>query len=200
MPHYEDHERSFLDAINSLDAFTQAVKGHRFLDEVVTELIAEVLPVDHSVEIARIGFVLKVDLAIALGAFPDDLRPLAERINRTRNGFAHSTTTSLDRDAALELFNMMPRTLKSEIEDDRENPQRMLRESLFILYVVVTASVERVRDGKVRSAELLGMVEEAMARQPGHSEHVLEKQREREALIDLRVAEEKAKRNAEGKR
>jgi hypothetical protein len=72
-------------ALGSDDALTVVLKGHLAIEALLDLAISEVLRQPHRLEVQRLGFALKVDLAVALGIVPDEVRGPLVKINTLRN-------------------------------------------------------------------------------------------------------------------
>jgi len=196
----DERQRRFLETVNSADPLIQAVKGVGFLDELTSELLAEVLPSPHVVELGRLSFLLKVDLLVALHLVPIDLRPLAERVNRIRNVFAHSTSASFGTGDALGLYNLVPDRVRGALDGASKNePQYMLRRGIGLLFSALCGAIENARDNKVRTTELHAIVEEVCMPEAEYTDDMRSRERQRTERIEKRVREERAKRQAEGR-
>jgi hypothetical protein len=71
------------------------IKSHQLLESSLILAISESLPVRHQLELSRLSFPLKVDLAIALKMVALDSKPLWVFFNKLRNDFAHKSEANL---------------------------------------------------------------------------------------------------------
>lgn len=185
---------AFLEAVNSTDNFSKAVDCHRYLDEAASDVLSELLIANRKIELDRLSFVLKLDLVIALGAFPADFRPLAVKLNAIRNRFAHSRSASVSTVEARQLYQLIPVFARENLDKSRSDEAHyMLGRSLGLLYASLIGALERTRDNKVRESETLAIIDELIGPdEPEPSEMD-------RARVEAKVADAKAERNAQGK-
>jgi hypothetical protein len=81
-------KRKLIDVING-DPVLALVQTHLQLEYVVIEYIRHGLRNPAQFPIDRLSFPLKVDLAIALGDFPENARKAVLKVNALRNRLAH---------------------------------------------------------------------------------------------------------------
>ena len=67
-------EVELLDALKEADLLVTAVRGHQFLEALMNLAISEALVNPHAVEVERLAYPLKVDLAVALSMIPEECR------------------------------------------------------------------------------------------------------------------------------
>ena len=96
----------FLSHVNIDDPLTRVVRCHQDFDALLTEIINKVLIESHYLEVERIPFPLKVELAIALGKVEMELRSPLLKFNSIRNEFAHDSKTSLTEEDARDFYNV----------------------------------------------------------------------------------------------
>lgn len=97
----------FITILNALDLAVLSIRGHVAIESALSDVIVNALPDPHQLEIERLSFPLKVDLAIALKGLHKDSRPLFLKLNTIRNRFAHQATAELDESSARDLKNSM---------------------------------------------------------------------------------------------
>ena len=85
----------FLSVVNGSDLLSVIVRGHQFVETAVNAMISEALPAPHEVEIGRLTFGLKVDLAASLRLIQAESRPLYMAVNRLRNSLRTNREQSL---------------------------------------------------------------------------------------------------------
>jgi hypothetical protein len=145
------------------DPFTRSIRGLQAVEEVLDLAISESLANPHHLEISRLPFALKIDVASALGVIVDV--PLFEALNRIRNRFAHDRHATFSERDATDLFNIWPEALRGT--DDRKDfgsPADVLGLSLAWLFVLLKKAVGDLRDGKARVRISHEIAEEALGR------------------------------------
>jgi len=85
------------------DPLLLAIRGHQAIDALLTTAITSALPDPHQVEVERLSFTLKVDLAVALKRIPQDCRGMFTALNRVRNRLTHDAAAALDEQTAAEI-------------------------------------------------------------------------------------------------
>jgi hypothetical protein len=78
-----------LQIVNQEDPLQVVLRSHLMLESALIKLIESVLPLPIEIELQQIPFSKRVDLAVALGVLPTDMRHRFTRINQIRNRFAH---------------------------------------------------------------------------------------------------------------
>ncbi len=96
----------FLSHVNIDDPLTRVVRCHQDFDALLTEIINKVLIESHYLEVERIPFPLKVELAIALGKVEMEARSPLLKFNSIRNEFTHDSKTSLTEEDARDFYNV----------------------------------------------------------------------------------------------
>jgi len=198
-------EPELLKELSSKDAFVAVVRGHQFLESLMNLAISEALPVPHTVEVFRLTFPLKVDLAVALRVIPQECRAGYLKINTLRNRFAHDRTASLSRRAAREAYNALSVRMREAFgheSDSTAEPASLVRRCIQILFVVLEISVTSMRDERVRQRAVLDLADETHQRVSKRwavtddaDDPYLARVNER---IENRVNEERARRQALG--
>jgi hypothetical protein len=79
----------FAQLIGNEDPLSFVIRGHQATEAALVCLIATALPNPHQMELAKLSFQLKVDLAVALQLIRSESRPLFFAVNTVRNRFAH---------------------------------------------------------------------------------------------------------------
>src|SRR5579871_3223645 len=77
--------REFLPAVNDKDAMKKAIRVHTLIERALLRHIQKALPHPEAIDLKPLPFLVKVDLAIALGQLKADLRGSLSRVNSIRN-------------------------------------------------------------------------------------------------------------------
>ena len=189
-------ESSWLDIMNTDDLLTIIVRGHVALDTLLSDAIAMSLPASHEIELSRISFPLKVDLAIATGMLRKDSRPSITALNRIRNSFAHKPDAAFGDKQAVELRNTLSQkqrhTLEGEI-DGEPDVKLILNRVMTILYVELDYVMSAVSDGRLRFEILREIVDETLADSPVRDAN-WPGRKKREEEIERRLLERKRRK------
>ena len=139
-----------LSTVNSDDFLNQIIKGHSSIEAVLNLAINESLVMPHKVELTRLSFRLKIDLAMGMGLInPETLTSYLE-FNKLRNDFAHSPDTDFNHSRAKKLLLSLSAQQKQIIgtELDPTEPHELLANIVVVLYVRLENTVKHLRDLK----------------------------------------------------
>lgn len=143
--------------VDSPDLFRVAIKGHQAIDIALANLIVEALPNPHRVEVMRISFLLKIDLAIGLSVLEADSRPLFAYLNKIRNCFAHDPEASFNAQDLANALSPFQRYLLG-CQADGMQPHDLLGCAIGIAQIQAVGSAERIRDSKLYGEVMHEMV------------------------------------------
>lgn len=198
-------EVELLGAIKGEDILAAAVRGHQFLETLLRLAISEALPMPHVMEVERLAFPLKVDLAIALGMIPRECRPGYLKINSIRNRVAHDQDAQFARRDALEAYDALSTRMREALgrsSDLEASPLSILKRCIQMLFVVLQESISSARDRGVEHQVVADLAEETHRRvNPGVSDEELDKDpfsQRINARIRDRVEEERKRRQERG--
>lgn len=85
-----DRSKELLRAVNADDYLIKVIEGHKLIDELLNEALAESLAYPNVLEVQRIRFPVKVDILSAPGYIPPTNRIAYHKFNSVRNEFAHN--------------------------------------------------------------------------------------------------------------
>jgi hypothetical protein len=194
-------EKEFLDAVNAADPFTMVIKSHQCIEELLLLAISEALATPHALELRRLSFSLKAELATALACVPLDSLPLLLKINKLRNSFAHDRRASFTAKQASELFGCLSRGQKQALGREISSYGHVIeifRECATLIDVQLEATVTRMRDDKVRERILLEEAWSVISQKPADVAARREMGSKRQQKIEERVNEERKQRNKRG--
>lgn len=189
-------ERRWKEIISAEDVLSVVVRGHSALDAMLSDAIAKAIPAAHEVELSRLSFPLKVDLAVATGMLGRECRPSMLGINKLRNQFAHTHDSVFTARQAAELRSTMSEAQRQALEgeiDGKPNPSLILNRILTLLYIELDQRMEAVDDGRLRLEILHEIVEETLADSPVRNKNSPGRKR-RDAEIERRLQERKRNR------
>jgi len=106
---------SFLEKINDImgdkDSMRMAMRGTRFIDELLNHLLAKILRGEHTIELQRLSIPFKLDLCRGLNCIPTlGIDPI-KKLNKIRNGLAHSSNPKITEKEIKELVLLFPKPL-----------------------------------------------------------------------------------------
>jgi hypothetical protein len=159
----------FLQVANLEDYLPLIIRVHQAIDTTLAAAISKGLPDPHGVEICRLSFNLKVDLAVALRIIRPDSRPVFVAVNRIRNAFAHQASATFGEKEATDLRNTLSpfqRYLLGNSFDNLADPLEILRQIVAILFIEGKTAMERLQEQKIETEAMHEMVEEVLAGSP----------------------------------
>lgn len=154
-------DSEFQEILNSQDLLSKIIKGHQCIESVLNLAISEFLPEPHVLEIRRLNFSLKVDLATALRIIDSESRITYHKINKLRNDFAHNFNADIKTNKVRELFNALSPFLKHLVGkeyDEIENDLERVEYVLAVVFVQLQGAVTNIRDRKAEDLILHEMV------------------------------------------
>jgi hypothetical protein len=153
-----------LQCVRSRDELTLVVRGHLCLEAALNLLLAHAVPegLDH---LEYLGFAGKVDLAIAMGQVPMQLREAWLGVNKIRNRFAHNLDATLDEASVAAMYPIgPPGDALVGIRGAPRRPGASLRSQLaFVIAMLWTHAIHQFM---ARGEEWLAE-DEAINSQPG---------------------------------
>jgi hypothetical protein len=109
----------FLGTVVGEDPFGLVVRGHLFIESRLIRLIESKLTEPGQIDLTRINFLTKIELAVATGALPTNLQQCLVVLNQLRNKLAHDVHAKISSSDADRLFNSFPRAERHQISGDR---------------------------------------------------------------------------------
>jgi len=106
------------------DIVVLSIRGHIAIDSALSDVILQALPNPHLLEVERLSFLLKFDLAVALQSMNKNSRPLFQKLNSIRNQFAHQAAAELNDVMAQELKNCMTESHKKIVKHTFETAKK----------------------------------------------------------------------------
>jgi hypothetical protein len=158
----------WLDDIFADDPLGAVVRGHLYVESLLITLIEEALLNPEAIDLARLNFPLKMDLAVALGLVNPDDAPAFLFLNRLRNRFAHNVEATVSsEDEKAFLAAMSPRL--QHMLPGREQPQgevegELWNRLLLVLYVSLYHQLSEIKKAKAQTEKLLAEVQPIVAR------------------------------------
>jgi hypothetical protein len=129
----------FLEDIAGEDAVGVVVRAHLYVESTLTQLIEKSLARPQAIDAVRLPFALKVRLAIALGAVPEDFRAPLQELNTLRNKLVHRLDAKVDATDEDRLFNSLTEFERDLIEG------KELRGTLAYIHGRLHGLLNRVR-------------------------------------------------------
>lgn len=136
----------FDDHMRDPSALTQLLKGHLWVEHCLNRAIEIAVNDASRISIDRMSFSAKVDLAMALDAFPTEFEGMLRRVNKVRNEAAHNLRFELTAETMGSLvasLRPMTRAGWDRIHAGADDPSSQLRKWIHV--VVFAAEWQNVQ-------------------------------------------------------
>lgn len=163
-----------LEILNASDCLTIVLRGQQAVERALDAAISEALPEPHALEIEKLSFALKSDLAVALRVIRADSRGALLALYRIRNRFAHRFDAAFGQKEAEDLGNALSawqRHLLGREPSAYAEPRDLLRNAIAVLFVECTSAQSRLQEAKLADEVLHEIVQETLAGAPPRDEN-----------------------------
>jgi hypothetical protein len=154
-------------ATHGTDVLNLVIRAHGELEAALRVVIAEALVEPHELELERLSFPFELDLAIALGAIRNSVRPLFLKLNKTRNDYAHNSRAEFTDKDSRDLINLLTEEHRQGVKEHLDNAKsvtEILRIGYVIAFFEARGAAERVREQKRHREEWQRKVEDFLYR------------------------------------
>jgi hypothetical protein len=138
-----------------VDIFTIIIRAQLYLEHILITLLREAFVHPEALDLRRWTFPAKLDLCIAMGLVPSELRSAIAKINEMRNHVAHKLDFQLTETIKQELWQSIPLFLQQTLLDDlkltRGDEHKVEFDSIFTL-IVYWVDIWRQQHTKARIA------------------------------------------------
>lgn len=126
------------------------------LENLIALALSETMAGQHHLELERVPFPMKLDLAIALGILPLESRPIYLKVNNLRNNFAHDWSATFHDSEGINFYNCLSGFQRRGFgsKENQQGGKAILTQILCVLFVELQQVVTRIRDEKVYSQAL----------------------------------------------
>jgi hypothetical protein len=190
-------EHDLLAALLPTDPTAVVIRGHILLELYLAYLITQALPAPHSVELDRLSFPFKVDLAVSLCLLKPHSRQLFLKLNQVRNRFAHDARAILDKKTTTELkssFTEFHHWLLSKSEVKNEH-LACLREALVVAFFDLEAASILHKNKRLERQALIDEVEKSLegkeTAKPTHPARIAFQERVEKRMRELEAEEQR---------
>lgn len=189
----------FVTVANNAQIQTAIIMTNVVLENMLELAISEVLAERHYLELRRVPFPLKLDLAIALKLLPIESRPVYVKVNALRNRYAHDWKAELKDKDIEDLVHCLSDWQRQAFGISTEEgmvAEDKLRICFLVLYIELKSIISHIRDQAVREREWHNIAEEllTMAKSP----RTLRDDDPDHLRVEAKVQEERKKREANG--
>jgi hypothetical protein len=98
--------KDFVETVSDPDPFVSVIKGHAYIEAILTSMIEGSFLEPSELEIDRMTFSKKVKLCIAAGLIHSDVARVLVEFAKIRNGFAHQIWPSLSEKELRDFLNI----------------------------------------------------------------------------------------------
>lgn len=193
--------KEFLAAVNAEEPLAMVMKSHLCIEALLSLAISEFLTAPHALELRRLSFGLKAELAVALGIVPSDCRALFLAANRVRNAFAHDRRAEFTPKQAAALFSALSprqRAILNRPLVQYDDCTVVFSECVSLLYVELESAITRHRDHRVYENLIAEEVKACISQAPADVAARRRYGEARERRMASRVEEERRKRAERG--
>ena len=114
--------KEFVDRMSSLDSLTVIIKGHLYIESLLTVLLEYGFLRPSELDLDRLSFERKVKLAVAAGLIHEDIVPALRKLGNIRNVFAHELWPTFSEKEERDFLNIVRQCirLRKKIESSPE--------------------------------------------------------------------------------
>ncbi len=155
-----------LEILNAPDCLTIVLRGQQAVERALDAAISEALPEPHALEVEKLSFALKADLAVALRVIRTDSRGALLALYRIRNRFAHRIDAAFEQKEAEDFGNALSgwqRHLLGREPSGYAEPRDLLRNAVAVLFVECTSAQRRLQEAKLADEVLHEIAQETLA-------------------------------------
>jgi hypothetical protein len=127
--------------LNADDPLALVTRGHLYVEAALIKQIEAVIVDKKAFDSARLPFLTKVKLAVALGKVDRADVGGFKAMNELRNGFAHNVETKLTKQDEENLYNTLSPSQRKRIEEPRKAETMLLRRLRFDIMGLIMARV-----------------------------------------------------------
>jgi hypothetical protein len=158
--HMTGRHDQFFSHIHADDPLQIAIRGHLYIEGELTKLLNEAFPKPEAIDLTRVSFPLKVDLAVAIGVLRPDEKPPYMTLNKLRNRLAHNLDAEVVKSDEMDLYNALSPYHKSllhfgGVEIEKFATPDLLGRIIYILFSAMEFRLEEFTDHKAAIQRLL---------------------------------------------
>jgi hypothetical protein len=162
--------------IESDDLLGAVLRSHLWVENELIRTIRESLPHPDLIDLDRLSFPSKIELASAFGIIPTEDMSAYRNLNALRNKLAHRFNSEVTEEDERSLFSSLSPRSKEIAEGSIVGPERdfptMLQASLATMIIGLQVSYRRIMRGKEENRKLHEEVVELLGRQASYERKV----------------------------
>jgi hypothetical protein len=122
------------------DGWQQVVQGHLFFDHCLSEMLGEALEEPTHLNLDRMSFSAKVDLAAALGLIDGTTKAVLKGVNSLRNSIVHKLDFKVSDGEVAKLEKLASKRYRELIDEESEKAKSRLYGVLIVNLVLLDIS------------------------------------------------------------
>lgn len=157
------------EVLKSKDELLMVLRSHQLVDGLLSDLIEEQLIEKHHLELRRIPFAVRVELAQAMGLLNVGDRGALIQFNTLRNRFAHEAATTITHKDSQDLYNGIGDRLRfaaGDVGRALETPRTCVETVAACLVLSLDITLERVREEKLWGTAVMQEARAVVSRLP----------------------------------
>jgi hypothetical protein len=162
--------------IGSDDLLGAVLRSHLWVENELIRTIRESLPLPDLIDLDRLSFPSKIELASALSIIPTEDMSAYRNLNALRNKLAHRFNSEVTEEDERSLFSSLSPKSKEIAEGSIVGPERdfptMLQASLATMIIKLRVSYEQIMRGKEENRKLHEEVVELLGGQASYERKV----------------------------
>ena len=154
--------------LNSGDDWQKIIQAHLFFDHILNRILFESFNTPDGVDLDRMAFSAKNDLAYAIGLIPKYYRDILKGINRTRNKIAHDLNFEVDDRESKKIYDLSSKFERTLIDEQHsENPtEGLLFHSLITFLVTFDLLRQSLETQRKKRADAIAHARELLRQTP----------------------------------
>ena len=145
----EDFLQRFIEELVSRfsdpDPFVSTIKGHSYIESLITSLIKASFLEASELELDRMTFVRKVKVCVAAGLIHKDVARALEKLAKIRNRFAHQLWPSFSQKEEKDFLNVLRQSNRlKEMLSNSKQTWRGLPAGVWVLYLYLFEQLLKV--------------------------------------------------------
>ncbi|MEA2887707.1 MAG: hypothetical protein QOD11_2067 [Bradyrhizobium sp.] len=135
-----------VDHLHGADMTNSFIRGHLYFEHILVEAITGALTNPFEIDLRRLSFPAKLDLALALGVLPLEFRRIGNVLNEMRNKVAHRLDFEFGDEHQRLLWNALPDVIRANLLKHKSLPaDRFLEIHIHSVLVALLSAAEGFR-------------------------------------------------------
>jgi hypothetical protein len=131
--------------LDTPDAGNAVLRGHLYFEHIIMQAITEALSEPSQLDLRRLSFPSKLDLALALGLLPPSYRGIAAMLNELRNKVAHRLDFEFTQEHSNMAWSALPDEVRTTLVEFAAERQKDFGPDIKLILVGVIMMAENYR-------------------------------------------------------